>query len=182
MPRSKSGTGQRSQTSSTPTSHLSPKAIATVANALKVPPDIIAEAIEIAVGNGPKNGWWHCGACWAGDASLFFPERGQSAAPGKAVCSACSMRATCLAAALLTNERFGIWGGLTERQRRLLRKTLANAGVLKVIKQERDDILTNLLLELDQEAKDHERYMRYAKPKHHPGVMKTKGRIDRKTA
>lgn len=101
-------------------------------------------------------------------AKLFVP---------RAVC-----RATCLAAALLTNERFGIWGGLTERQRRLLRKTLANAGVLKVIKQERDDILTNLLLELDQEAKDHERYMRYAKPKHHPGVMKTKGRIDRKTA
>ena len=39
----------------------------------------------------------------------------------KRVCSGCSVRAECLEFALANDERFGIWGGLSERERRRLR-------------------------------------------------------------
>lgn len=53
---------------------------------------------------------------------LFFPDRGESPRPAQAVCLACAVRAECLEEALVSNMRFGIWGGATERERRALRK------------------------------------------------------------
>lgn len=68
------------------------------------------------------------GASWAGaalcaqtDPDLFFPERGgASVAAAKRVCLACPVRSECLDAALRRRERFGVWGGLSERERRAL--------------------------------------------------------------
>jgi WhiB family redox-sensing transcriptional regulator len=50
----------------------------------------------------------------------FFPDKGGSTREAKAVCAACFVQAECLDWALTTNERFGIWGGLSERERRKL--------------------------------------------------------------
>lgn len=55
------------------------------------------------------------------DQSLFFPEHGnRSPARAKAICARCEVSAECLETALANDERFGIWGGLTEKERRAL--------------------------------------------------------------
>lgn len=52
----------------------------------------------------------------------FFPTRGESIEPAKAVCRRCAVSEECLAYALERNEKFGMWGGTTERERRRLRR------------------------------------------------------------
>jgi WhiB family redox-sensing transcriptional regulator len=52
---------------------------------------------------------------------MFFPERGESTADAKGVCAICPVQASCLDHAMATRERFGIWGGTSERERRRLR-------------------------------------------------------------
>jgi WhiB family redox-sensing transcriptional regulator len=63
------------------------------------------------------------GLCAQTDPELFFPEKGGSTKAAKKICMACPERIDCLEAALAGEEKFGIWGGLTERERRrILRK------------------------------------------------------------
>lgn len=64
--------------------------------------------------------WIHLGACQGHDAALFFPER-ESAAPAKAICKSCAVQQECLEYALRTAQKFGIWGGRSERERRRMR-------------------------------------------------------------
>ena len=59
--------------------------------------------------------------CAETDPEAFFPEKGGSTRDAKRVCTGCSVRAECLEFALANDERFGIWGGLSERERRRLR-------------------------------------------------------------
>jgi WhiB family redox-sensing transcriptional regulator len=59
--------------------------------------------------------------CAETDPEAFFPEKGGSTREAKRVCSGCDVRAECLEYALANDERFGIWGGLSERERRRLR-------------------------------------------------------------
>ena len=59
--------------------------------------------------------------CAETDPEAFFPEKGGSTREAKRVCSGCTVRAECLGSALANDERFGIWGGLSERERRRLR-------------------------------------------------------------
>ena len=61
------------------------------------------------------------------DPDLFFPERGASTREAKAVCRACVVQNECLEYALVNGEKFGIWGGLSERERRRLRRQRALA-------------------------------------------------------
>lgn len=61
-------------------------------------------------------------ACLDTPAEMFFPERGGSADEAKAVCQGCRIREACLEYALANNEKFGIWGGYTERERRRIRR------------------------------------------------------------
>lgn len=56
------------------------------------------------------------------DKSIFFPSRGEDVEVAKRVCHNCPVETECLAWALEHREAFGIWGGLSERQRRRLRK------------------------------------------------------------
>jgi WhiB family redox-sensing transcriptional regulator len=49
---------------------------------------------------------------------LFFPERGASTREAKAVCAGCPVRVECLDYALGNSIKYGIWGGLSEHQRR----------------------------------------------------------------
>jgi len=51
-----------------------------------------------------------------GDA--FYPEKGGSAREAKRVCMSCEVRVECLQFALNNGERYGIWGSLSERERR----------------------------------------------------------------
>jgi WhiB family redox-sensing transcriptional regulator len=60
--------------------------------------------------------------CAETDPEAFFPEKGGSTREAKRVCSGCAVRDECLEYALANDERFGIWGGLSERERRRLRR------------------------------------------------------------
>ncbi|MGP9503557.1 WhiB family transcriptional regulator [Specibacter sp. AOP5-B1-6] len=67
-------------------------------------------------------GWQTDALCAQTDPEAFFPEKGGSTRDAKKVCGACNVKAQCLEYALANDERFGIWGGLSERERRRLRK------------------------------------------------------------
>ena len=66
-------------------------------------------------------GWRYRAACRGTDLSVFFPGRGESAEPARQVCAGCPVRQPCLDYALSHGITHGIWGGLTERDRRPLR-------------------------------------------------------------
>jgi hypothetical protein len=64
--------------------------------------------------------WRELAACRGTDLEVFFPERGESAGPARQVCAACPVRQPCLDYAITNRITHGIWGGLTERERRAL--------------------------------------------------------------
>lgn len=66
---------------------------------------------------------WQDGAnCKGANADLFFPERGASTRNAKSICRECQVRLDCLEFAITTGEKFGIWGGMSERERRRVRR------------------------------------------------------------
>jgi WhiB family redox-sensing transcriptional regulator len=67
-------------------------------------------------------GWQDRAICAQTDPDAFFPEKGGSTRDAKKVCRGCEVRAECLDYALEHDERFGIWGGLSERERRRLKR------------------------------------------------------------
>ncbi|MDR1393951.1 MAG: WhiB family transcriptional regulator [Bifidobacteriaceae bacterium] len=72
--------------------------------------------------DGPLS--WHRRAlCAQTDPEAFFPEKGGSTREAKKVCRACEVRQQCLEYALETDERFGIWGGCSERERRKMKQS-----------------------------------------------------------
>lgn len=66
--------------------------------------------------------WQADALCAQTDPEAFFPEKGGSTREAKRICEQCEVRAECLDYALQNDERFGIWGGLSERERRKLRR------------------------------------------------------------
>ncbi|NHC13108.1 WhiB family transcriptional regulator [Motilibacter deserti] len=66
--------------------------------------------------------WQERALCAQTDPEAFFPEKGGSTREAKKVCLSCEVRSECLDYALAHDERFGIWGGLSERERRKLRR------------------------------------------------------------
>jgi WhiB family redox-sensing transcriptional regulator len=66
--------------------------------------------------------WLRRANCMGVDPDLFFPERGASSREAKEVCKGCVVRDDCLDYAIARNEKFGIWGGLSERERRKVRR------------------------------------------------------------
>jgi WhiB family transcriptional regulator, redox-sensing transcriptional regulator len=71
--------------------------------------------------------WQDYANCLGVDPDLFFPERGASTREAKEVCRGCVVREDCLEYALDNGEKFGIWGGLSERERRRIRRARAQA-------------------------------------------------------
>jgi WhiB family redox-sensing transcriptional regulator len=67
-------------------------------------------------------GWQERALCAETDPEAFFPEKGGSTREAKKICTGCEVRSECLDYALANDERFGIWGGLSERERRRLRR------------------------------------------------------------
>lgn len=79
------------------------------------------------IGEEGERRWQERANCLGVDPDLFFPERGASTREAKAVCGSCEVRPECLEYALDHAEKFGIWGGLSERERRRLRRQRALA-------------------------------------------------------
>lgn len=74
--------------------------------------------------SGPL-GWQERALCAQTDPEAFFPEKGGSTREAKRICDSCEVRAECLEYALANDERFGIWGGYSERERRRLKQRRA---------------------------------------------------------
>ena len=84
----------------------------------------VAQAVVEVVDEGDEGelGWQERALCAQTDPEAFFPEKGGSTREAKKVCIGCDVRGECLEYALANDERFGIWGGLSERERRKLKK------------------------------------------------------------
>lgn len=77
--------------------------------------------------DGEDKSWQDMANCLGVDPDLFFPERGASTREAKEVCKGCVVRDDCLEYALANGEKFGIWGGMSERERRRIRRQRALA-------------------------------------------------------
>lgn len=71
--------------------------------------------------------WRAESACNDEDPELFFPigttgPAVEQAIVAKRICAVCSVREQCLEYAIETNQDSGIWGGLTEDERRTLKR------------------------------------------------------------
>ncbi len=66
--------------------------------------------------------WQERALCAQTDPEAFFPEKGGSTREAKRICLGCEVKDACLEYALAHDERFGIWGGLSERERRRLKR------------------------------------------------------------
>ena len=71
---------------------------------------------------GARQDWQSRANCMGVDPELFFPERGSSTREAKVVCRGCVVREDCLEFAIANGEKFGIWGGMSERERRRVRR------------------------------------------------------------
>jgi WhiB family redox-sensing transcriptional regulator len=86
-------------------------------------PTYAADPFGYSAGDEPvSDASWRLDAlCAETDPEAFFPEKGGSTREAKRVCAGCAVRSECLEYALANDERFGIWGGLSERERRRVR-------------------------------------------------------------
>ena len=73
----------------------------------------------------PPDMWQDRAACFGIDPDIFFPVSEEEAGPALAFCNGCRFRETCLAWALKSGERYGVWGGTTEQQRRRIQRQVA---------------------------------------------------------
>ena len=93
-----------------------------------VPDDWFVDPVQLGVPGVRKPvendalAWQTDSLCAQTDPEAFFPEKGGSTRDAKRICSSCEVRSQCLEYALENDERFGIWGGLSERERRKLKK------------------------------------------------------------
>lgn len=82
--------------------------------------------------------WQEDSACRGVEPEVFFPVSEEDAWQAKEICGVCTVKAECLAFSLRNRERYGVWGGVTEKERidmhrrgtaaRVLAGSLANAG------------------------------------------------------
>lgn len=93
---------------------------------VSVPSNWFVDPVQLGVpGVRPEDdglGWQVDALCAQTDPEAFFPEKGGSTREAKRICDTCEVRSQCLEYALDNDERFGIWGGLSERERRKLRR------------------------------------------------------------
>ncbi|MGH9278485.1 MAG: WhiB family transcriptional regulator [Acidimicrobiales bacterium] len=73
-------------------------------------------------------GWRDEAACRGLETEIFFPVTDEDAGPAKQICASCPVRETCLEFALLTKQEDGVWGGLTESERRRVRRRRREAA------------------------------------------------------
>jgi WhiB family transcriptional regulator, redox-sensing transcriptional regulator len=75
-----------------------------------------------------RDTWRQAAACRGYPAEMFYPETAAEVAAAKRVCAGCKVRERCLELALRNKEQYGVWGGMTERERaRAIRRSLRAA-------------------------------------------------------
>ncbi len=82
---------------------------------------VVPDRIDVAPATTDDQ-WQERALCAQTDPEAFFPEKGGSTREAKRICLGCEVRDACLEYALAHDERFGIWGGLSERERRRLKR------------------------------------------------------------
>jgi WhiB family redox-sensing transcriptional regulator len=95
---------------------------------------MIVNAFTNKFGGVPPMDWRHRSACLDEDPELFFPIGNTGPAilqieEAKQVCRRCDVREQCLAWALEAGQDHGVWGGLSEDERRALKRRNARARV-----------------------------------------------------
>jgi WhiB family redox-sensing transcriptional regulator len=73
----------------------------------------------------PPDHWQERSACYGLDPEIFFPTTEEEAGLALSYCGVCRVKDMCLAWALQNGERYGVWGGTTEQQRRRLIRHVA---------------------------------------------------------
>ena len=86
------------------------------------PVDLGVPGVRQPTGDDNALAWQSDALCAQTDPEAFFPEKGGSTRDAKRICTSCEVRAEFLEYALQNDERFGIWGGLSERERRKLKR------------------------------------------------------------
>lgn len=81
-----------------------------------------ASAAQLLGSLVPKGSWWGDAICSSTDPDAFYPEKGGSTREAKRICRNCPVRTECLAYAISAGEPAGVWGGMSERERRRLAK------------------------------------------------------------
>lgn len=77
---------------------------------------------------------WHQDAlCAQTDPEAFFPEKGGTTRDAKQICRRCPVQQECLATALAHREHHGVWGGLSERERRPLLRQRTEVEVERLL-------------------------------------------------
>lgn len=79
----------------------------------------------------PAQNWLEQAACRGEDAAIFYPPNsGESRAErqmrehmAKSICQTCEVKPACLSHAVTNDERYGIWGGLNDLERRALQRS-----------------------------------------------------------
>jgi len=66
--------------------------------------------------------WRSEALCAQADPDAWFPEKGGSTRMAKRICLGCPVKQQCLEYALIHDQRWGVWGGLSERERRCIRR------------------------------------------------------------
>lgn len=79
--------------------------------------DVVARPKEVLAGFAIPPEWHERGQCRKENADLFFPDRCADATAAKVACAVCPVLAECRDWALSTGEPFGVWGGMTEKER-----------------------------------------------------------------
>lgn len=75
----------------------------------------------------PIQAWVEQAACAGLNPEIFYPDdrRSRQAREAKSICSSCPVQDVCLTYALTHHESHGIWGGLDEADRRLIRRRVS---------------------------------------------------------
>ena len=84
--------------------------------------------------NDDRDDWQAQGLCRGVEPEVFFPISEEDAWRAKEICTACSVRESCLAFSLTNRERYGVWGGVTEKERQdLFRRGVAQRVLAKAL-------------------------------------------------
>lgn len=92
---------------------------------MPLPPWGSLDSGEDGAGMGWVTDWSAQAACRTTDPDELFVQ-GAAQNRAKAVCTGCPVRTECLADALDNRVEFGVWGGMTERERRALLRRLSH--------------------------------------------------------
>ncbi len=73
----------------------------------------------------PRPAWMASAACSKAGIADYFPTKGRAPTTARAVCAGCSVREECLDYAMADESLSGVWGGMTERERKAMRRSVA---------------------------------------------------------